>query len=506
MIFNSRGLLALAWSVSLGFSSPLWSQPNYDDLCPQEEIKLKKSLPPVLDQKRMNWCTTFSCAAGLSYVARRENPQLPDNFMFSPYDINLKYDDKGNHLRDHASLNRGGSMAELLISLQKNPHPIKSDKGLPFPFTEKDSDLEKLVDDFEKKLDDYITKNPGKDIRLEFDINPAHTSPSQHYRIEKMIAHSRGDGKGHGISVPQESLKIQDTLPKSIYPESYPSEISLHFHSHTLIANRNASSYSKYFQTLVDVLKKDTPVYIDTCGNQLEKFRYERDKKSLPKEWQAALQKDPCGPHQMLVVGIRRNAQGQCSMILQNSWGSDWGDQGRIEVPFSKIVDFEKSYPDEKKTLSWVEPSKVPTQENTLYFEDGSKYVGPTRGLNPDKGQGRIENHKVQFSNGESVSYNGEVKVQIIPGGYALIPHGKGISQTDDGFYEKGEFKDGRLVNGFVRRKLSSGPIFEGEIKDSQFFRGTLTDDNGTVRDVNNGKATLRKTSSDQTESSLKDP
>lgn len=473
--------------ISTVWAPQLLAATDYDNLCPANEVKLKSALPPILDQKRMNWCTTFACAAGLSYHARKQDSQLPETFVFSPFDINNIYGDGRINLENHLSLNKGGNIPELLGSLQKNKAAIKSDKKEPFPFTEKDKDLDKLVVDFEKKLDDYLAQHPDADVDMAFDIKPAHKGPNNAYTISKAVAHSRSSGSDRGVSVPRESIELGDRIPATPFPENYPDEARTSFSTQVMMGTKDESSYTRYFEKMAEVIQNDTPVFVDTCVSQLEKFRYKRNNKTLPKEWTDSISADPCGSHQMLAVGVKRDEAGKCVVVLQNSWGADWDDDGLVEIPFSELVKFNEANQQSNIKLAWVEAAPEGNTNNTLFMADNSEYTGPTKGLNPTTGEGRVKNQAINFSDGTATTYTGEVKTEETNGGYLVLRHGKGSSQSSDGLYQRGEYANGQFVSGLTKSKLADSSIFEGEYRNGRPTSGVITFSDGKVKDVRNG-------------------
>ena len=204
------------------------------------------------------------------------------------------------------------------------------------------------------------------------------------------------------------------------------------------------------------------------------------------------------GGHAMVVIAYDDDKFGGSFQIL-NSWGSDWGDDGKVWVPYRDFVKYSfgiQSFDKEKKSIFSKNDQEKSKQKKELNFPDieigletkdfssninfdwimftqmtidGGKYKGKM-----DQG---LKNGNGTYTLPNSIRYEGNWVNDKM--------HGEG-KLTYQGIYEyDGEFKDGSFNGyGVLTRKDGFGHIIEkcdGKFENGKFIEGYL------IKDINRG-------------------
>jgi len=233
------------------------------------------------------------------------------------------------------------------------------------------------------------------------------------------------------------------------------------------------------------------------------------------------------GGHAMVVIAYDDKKYGGSFQIL-NSWGENWGDNGKVWVPYNDFVKYSagiQSFDKEKKSIfnkkSLFKKTKkinFPAIEIGLETKDfssninfdwimfaqmtieGGKYTGQYNGAGSKQGKGTYtlpngikydgnwENDKMhgegKLTYQSMYEYNGEFKDGSFHGEGILIRYdGFGhIIEKSDGRFEYGEFIEGYLIQD-INRGYWKGCRYEGNFEDGSINGNgiMITYETGTI-------------------------
>ena len=413
-------LLLLCFSLEPALADSIHEAKSTRD-CGGVSEDLRNELPPADSQMQSPWCATFTSKLLLEHLMNRTKGTTAPFTRISATDLNawsaVKTAERGKP--DFGS----NDFSSVLEGVQEKGE-LYLDADLPFDqsFFDQDGTLERLTAYYQRQNpftlfpEAFACRELGKDTRELESRFPELTTLVKATDSQKFLSALANEGRVLGAA--RNGAKRVPIPP---------------FNARRLTLNTGDEVLAEIQRTL----KLRRPLAVGVCANKL--LRYRNFGKNM-----APPDSDPCGPHAMVIAGMQVR-QGECHVLLRNSWGTKW------PTP-------------EDKGYAWM-PAKDFLKILGADVLKGARLAS----ISPREPGTRVEDEIIVGND----KYRGEVK--------ELRPHGQGTSEVADGTIMKGKFVNGLFTEGYYKGKLSTG-TYEGEMKNNRpSGKGKLVLTNGAV-------------------------
>jgi hypothetical protein len=407
--------------------------------CNGVNVNLRSEMPPIDDQLNSPWCNSFSIRALLEHYYRKQlNGQ-----RLSVADINaIGSTQNPTNSRLRPTLTSGSNAWRFLTQIQEMGSVHLEEN---FPFDQQLFDLNgilKRIRTYYESQRPYAQVPGGLDCRL---------------RNEQIESLERTFGSIKERLLENENTdtfieKLQDDHNNfGLNPRAGAPRKNLHPPFDLDVAGFTTGD--AYIFSLGKRLKEGNPVLLNLCGTQLEQLPSIGNREEVP-----PAERNDCGPHAVVAVGMKK-IDGQCKVLLRNSWGNKWPKDGTgmAWVSTQELVGIVES----PQSLAMASIRALPrgsVRPKASYVDDRLAYYGELKDTK-FHGQGELIEENGRIARGR---FENDVFVEGIFNGV-----------TENGDHYDGEMRNGAF-NGTGTWRLKSGQILRGNFENGQLMRGVL--------------------------------
>lgn len=369
---------------------------------------------PLSDQGQSSWCSAFAITKLLSQVNHDGNVSVMHYAALNNDGQDIHFFDLMTH----------GELA--LEKIQKN-RSILSDESLPFDSLLVNTLKKELINFFDNgQLSPEATAKEnsitGYYYKLKLNLAELSNLKTENKDLKSFLS---------SFKVKSTNLERTDGLETVIQMVQLPP-----FRYSKMIANQSSSD--EFFSKVFDVMSDGTFVSYLVCASQMDPNSNSKD----------------CGLHQVNLVDKRLSpSTGECEVLVNNSWGENWGDNGNQWYSLKDLIQLSPNFDGQSyfTALYLKELSEDSNSQDNEIHHFINHYV-----------------YRGETSDGKS--------------------QGKGRTDFDNGTFREGTFKEGTFVEGrgsfFTTSKNGKKLKREGSLKN---IKGVLTLDgeNVTIEDEN---------------------